>query len=262
MLVFPRGHSRLSQRPTASCPSPAGASLCPSNRSCSPRPEGRFTRPLLQPPAPAVRSCETRCLLASRCPAKYRHQVRPAGPNLAAGEGGRRPLPPPKTPPAPLAAVAEAGRGVPGPKPGGGAHAATPLRSGPGCAEGRGRRRRCVRASVFRPLPAALGCGLRCSPSCCCHQPEGAGPDGGRARPERPRPVQRGKVRRLNSAAKREKCACACGVFVPRVSLRPSQTGSGGRPRRLVQSGTRRRGATARDQVPALRIPAAIAQLI
>lgn len=88
MLLFPRGHSRFSQRPTASCPSPARASLCPSNHFCSPRPEGRPTRPLLQPPAPAVRSCETRCLLASRCPAKYRHQVRPDELNLAAGGGG------------------------------------------------------------------------------------------------------------------------------------------------------------------------------
>lgn len=146
--------------------------MCPSNHFCSHRPEGRPTRPLLQPPAPAVRSCETRCLLVSRCPAKYRHQVLPAGPNLAAGEGGHRPLPPPKTPPAPLAAVAEAGRGVPGPKPGGGAHAATPLRSGPGYAKSRGGgvrasgpgcSGRCLRLSAAgsAAVPAAAAINLR-----------------------------------------------------------------------------------------------------
>lgn len=206
MLLFPRGHSRFSQRPTASCPSPARASLCPSNHFCSPRPEGRPTRPLLQPPAPAVRSCETRCLLASRCPAKYRHQVRPDELNLAAGGGGRRPLPPPETPPAPLAAVAEAGRGVPGPKPGGGAHAATPLRSGPGYAKGRGGgvrasgpgcSGRCLRLSAAgsAAVPAAAAINLR------GRGRTGAGPgQSGYALSS-----ARKSGGRLNSAVKREK---------------------------------------------------------
>lgn len=207
--------------------------------------------------------CETRCLLASRCPAKYRHQVRPAGPNLAVGEEGRRPLPPPGTPPAPwqrwrrrgeeylVLSRAEvltrrllcgAGRGVRRAQ-GGGVGA-----SGPACSG------RCLRlpAAGSAAVPAAAAINLR------GRGRAGAGPGpSGHA---------------LSSAGKsgvstpqwdgKSKCACACGAFAPHVSFRPSHAGSGGRPRRLVQSGTRRLGATARDQVPARRIPAAIAQLI
>lgn len=97
---------------------------------------------------------------------------------------------------------------------------------------------------MFRPLPAALGCGLRCSPSCCCHQPEGAGPDGGRARPERLRPVQRAKVRRASQLrCKKGKvsvralagCSCLVSATVPRIQVREALG-----PKRDTENGSHR----------------------
>lgn len=244
------------QRPTASCPSPAGASLCPSNLSCGPRPEARPTRTLPEPPARPVRSCETRCLLASRCPAKYRHQVRPAGPNLAAwkrvGGGTRRPLPPAETPPARLAAVAEAGGGY-----------LVLSRAGvlsqrlfcgvgrgtPGAEGGVGAVRGPALGRAFRPLPAALSCRLRCSPSCCCHQPGGAGPDGGRGQakaatpcPARESPASQLRLRRKNGESQRVCAWRVCELlraspFAPRLWVQEAQAL---RPKRGNETGSHR----------------------
>lgn len=47
---------------------------------------------------------------------------------------------------------------------------------------------------ALRPLPATLGAGRRCSPSCRCHQPAEAGPRAG-AGSEWPRPPQRRESR-------------------------------------------------------------------
>lgn len=127
---------------SSSCPTPAPASACPSRHVCGPEPEARPPRTLLQPPAPALRSCETRCLRPPGALAKYRHHVLPARNRIwRRGGRGRRPLPlrdPARSAGCGGGRVLGAGylvlSGLRG------AHAANPLRRGPECVGG-GRSR-------------------------------------------------------------------------------------------------------------------------
>lgn len=214
--ALPQGAHRAFPKPQPRTPAPPQpqASPCPSRRFYGPRPDARPPRTLLGPPAPALRSWETRC----RCPAGARAAVRPnidtksAPPGTefgGAGEGAQTSASP-ETPPAPLAAVAACVWGgylvLSGPR---GAHAATPLQWGLGVRWG--PREASGRRNCFSGCPRRLGPGCssersshclrlsearrRCSPSCRCHQPAEAGPVAG-AGPELPRPSSGGKVER------------------------------------------------------------------
>lgn len=149
------------------------------------------------------------CGRAGRCSAKYRHQVRPARDRIwrRVGGRGRRPLSPPDTPPASLAAVAAVGGWVPGPEPAEGRSRCDFSAEGVGAALG---TKGGVRAPelplvvsaasgarafgcALRPLPATLGAGRRCSPSCRCHQPAEADLGQGRGHIG-PAPSSGGKV--------------------------------------------------------------------
>lgn len=110
--ALPQGAHRALPKPQPRTPAPPQpqASPCPSRRFYGPRPDARPPRTLLGPPAPALRSWETRC----QCPAGARAAVRPnidtksAPPGTefgGAGEGAQTSASP-ETPPAPLAAVA------------------------------------------------------------------------------------------------------------------------------------------------------------
>lgn len=214
--ALPQGAHRAFPKPQPRTPAPPQpqASPCPSRRFYGPRPDARPPRTLLGPPAPALRSWETRC----RCPAGARAAVRPnidtksapPGPNLAARGRGRRPLLLRR--PRPLRwlrwqRVCVGGYLVlSGPR---GAHAATPLQWGLGVRWG--PREASGRRNCFSGCPLRLGPGCssersshclrlsearrRCSPSCRCHQPAEAGPVAG-AGPELPRPSSGGKVER------------------------------------------------------------------
>ena len=150
------------------------------------------------------------CRRAGRCPAKYRHQVRPARDPIWRRGGGGADLCFSGDP----ARSAGCGGSVcvggylvlSGPR---GAHAATPLQWGLGVRWG--PREASGRRNCFSGCPRRLGPGCssersshclrlsearrRCSPSCRCHQPAEAGPVVG-AGPELPRPSSGGKVER------------------------------------------------------------------
>lgn len=206
------------------------------------------------------------------------------------GGGGRRPLFPPDTPPAPLAAAAVsagstwswAGRG------------ALRLRllcgGASGCAGGRGRRQGAgaaspgvrgvwgpgVRLRAIRPLPATPGAGRRCSPSCRCHQPAEAGPPAGRGHTG-PAPPAAGKssaapaarpVRRPGRSVQSNFACVLAGCARSFSGLRAYRVNWGGPGSQTLELGAERaslrRGAlplepaAARDQMPSRCIPAAI----
>lgn len=188
--------------------------MCPSSRFCSPRPQARPPASPHPPSAPALRSCETRCLRPEGARAAVRPNIdaksAPPGTEFGGGGGGgwreRRPLSPPDTPPAPLAAAAVLAGGVPGPGPAEGCSRCDFSAEGLGGAlkaEGGVRAPELpLRVSAasgarafgcaLRPLPATPGAGRRCSPSCRCHQPAEAGPPAG-AGPQGAAPPAAGK---------------------------------------------------------------------
>lgn len=100
------------------------------------------------------------CGRAGRGPSKYRHQVCPARDRFwRPEEGGRRPVTPAETPPAPLSAVAAGGRGrVPGPERAEGRSRCGSSAEGAGARWGRGRLQGSGTAS---PGARVLGCALR-----------------------------------------------------------------------------------------------------
>lgn len=199
---------RSSQSPTTdSYPLTTRVSLCPSSCSCSPGPKAWTSRTLLGPPAPAPRSCETRCLHpwgAGCCPSKYRHQACPTRTILAAGGGGAVLCPLQRS--CPLRSLRwwqgggkrGEGTGIPGPARG--AHAATALRRELGTRWLRGRRKvpelplRVSAASGARgvlrapALRAALRAGATAVPAAAAINLRGRSPGGGRGQSAPPTP--------------------------------------------------------------------------
>lgn len=223
--LFPRDHTECFPsrshclQPLPPAPPQHRASLCPSSRFCSPRPQAWSPASPHPTPAPALRSCETRCLRPAGARAAVRPNIdaksAPPGTEFGGcGGGGRRRLFPPDTPPDPLAAAAAVSAGSTWSGAGRGALTPRLLCGGAwGCAGGRGRRQDAGTASPGvrgvwgpgvwlrdpaaacdsrgraplqsqLPLPSTCGGGASC----------GAGPIAGRGlwAP----PLQRGKVER------------------------------------------------------------------
>lgn len=92
--ALPQGTHRAFPKPYPLTPAPPQlpASLCPSRRFCGPRPEARASPH--PPPAPCPGTAflgdevSVQCRRAGRCPAKYRHQARPAWDRIWRRGGG------------------------------------------------------------------------------------------------------------------------------------------------------------------------------